>query len=101
MLSVEQLPDDPALLKDMLVEHHAREAEIQAAVDAKINAAVNEAVEEAVAEDDPGSDGLFSAAVLRPAERAVRSAATAAVRPEDRRDAAGRGERRRGIGRRT
>lgn len=50
MLSITQLPDDPALLKQMLVEHYAqREAEIQAAVDEAVQKAVEKAVKEAVA----------------------------------------------------
>jgi transposase len=45
MLSLDQLPDDPALLKQMLVERDARrEAEIQAAVNEAVKAAVEAAV---------------------------------------------------------
>ena len=37
MLPIDQLPDDPTLLKRMLAEHCARrEAEIQAAVEAQL-----------------------------------------------------------------
>jgi len=43
MLSIEQLPDDPALLKRMLIEQHTRhEAEIQAAVAEAVRKAVQE-----------------------------------------------------------
>ena len=50
MLCVEQLPDDPALLKQMLVEHYAnRDAEIQAAVDEAVQAAVAKAIKETTA----------------------------------------------------
>ena len=73
MLAIDQLPDDPTLLKDMLVEHYARrDAEIQAAVEAEIQTAVDEAVQAAVneagGEDDAGSNGLFPAADVRPAQ---------------------------------
>ena len=64
MLCVEQLPDDPALLKRTLVEHLAhREAEIQAAVQARvaaeIQAAVDEAVQAAVAKAIKETTALF------------------------------------------
>ena len=57
MLCVEQLPDDPATLKRMLVERdsqleviHARHAaEIQAAVDEAVQAAVAKAIKETTA----------------------------------------------------
>ena len=57
MLCVEQLPDDPALLKRMLVEQtrheqkerHRRDAEIQAAVDEAVQAAVAKAIKETTA----------------------------------------------------
>jgi transposase len=48
MLSVERLPDDPALLKQMLVEYDARIAEQHARHAAELQAAVDEAVTEAV-----------------------------------------------------
>ena len=64
MLCVEQLPDDPALLKRTLVEQHARhEAEkaaaIRAAVAAEIQAAVDEAVQAAVAKAIKETTALF------------------------------------------
>ena len=91
----------PGHLERMLVEQdsqlkpsHARHAaEIQAAVDEAVQAAVAKAIKETTA--------LFLAALLRSAKRTLRSAATLALRPEDRRDAAGRGEHRRGIAGRT
>ena len=74
MLCVEQLPDDPATLKRMLIEqdsqleiiHSRREAEIQAAVQlrvaAEIQAAVDEAVQAAVAKAIKETTALFCGA---------------------------------------
>ena len=64
MICVEQLPDDPALLKCMLVEQHAcheaeKEAAIRAAVAAEIQAAVDEAVQAAVAKAIKETTALF------------------------------------------
>lgn len=51
MLSLDQLPDDPTLLKRLLVEQQVRHAaEIQAAVEQAVQAAVDEAVRKAVKE---------------------------------------------------
>ena len=113
MLCVEQLPDDPATLKRMLVEQdaqleliHARhEAEKEAAIRAsrrgRDSSRRGRGGSSGRRQGHQGDDGLVLAALLRPAERTLRSAATLVVRPEDRRDAAGRGEHRRGIARRT
>ena len=70
MLCVERLPDDPAILKRMLVEQDAqsksstrhaaeKEAAIRAAVAAEIQAAVDEAVQAAVAKAIKETTALF------------------------------------------
>jgi transposase len=66
MLPLDQLPDDPAVLKRILAEHCARrEAEIQAAVEVQLQAAVDQAVQVAVKEAVEKAVRETTAALLR------------------------------------